>query len=127
AGDAACPDSCAGQTSTVSGSRLLPGARCRAGNRALDSWLICNCQFVICNLRTCNADAGFELQITNCQSQIAGLFFHEQNFLRVIDLAEFNLDNLIFGGLHGSADERSFNRQLAMTAIDQYAQLQAFG
>ncbi len=36
-GRAACPDSCAGQTSRVSGSRLLPGARCRAGNRALDS------------------------------------------------------------------------------------------
>src|ERR1019366_10371030 len=33
------------------------------------------------------------------------LLFHEQDFLRVIDLAKFDLDNLIFRGLHRSSNE----------------------
>ena len=53
------------------------------------------------------------------------LFFHQQNFLRVIHFAKFHLDNLIFRGLHRPPNESSLDRQLAMPAIDQYAQLQA--
>src|SRR5208282_5696167 len=54
-------------------------------------------------------------------------FFQQQNFLRVVDLAKFDLDHLIFRGLHRSSNEGGLDRQLAMAAIDQYAQLQAPG
>ena len=61
------------------------------------------------------------------QLQIALQFFHQQDFLRVVNLAKFDLDHLIFRGLHRSSNEGSLDRQLAMAAIDQYAQLQAPG
>ena len=54
------------------------------------------------------------------------LLFHQQDFLRVIDLAKFYLNNLIFRRLHRSSNESSLNRQFPMTSVDQYAKLQAF-
>ena len=53
----------------------------------------------------------------NYKSQIDLLLFHQQNFLRVVDLAKFDLNNLIFRGLHGSSNESGFNRKRTVAAI----------
>src|SRR4051794_25278350 len=50
---------------------------------------------------------------------------HQQNFFHAVDLLELHFDNLGVGGLDGASDIARFDRQLAMSAIDEHQQLHA--
>src|SRR5438067_30812 len=56
-------------------------------------------------------------------SNSCGNFFDQQYLLAGIGLLQFDLNDLVVSCLHRAADKRSFDRQLAMPAIDQDAQL----
>src|SRR5258708_10091092 len=75
-----------------------------------------------CSIPSREPRAGFIVAKACCL-----LLFHEQDFLRVIDLAKLDFNNLIFRRLHPSSNESGLDRQLAMAAIDQYTQLQTPG
>src|ERR1700745_279782 len=53
------------------------------------------------------------------------LLFHQKYFFRLVDLGELDLDDLVHGSLDGAADEGGFDREFAMTAIDQHTKLHA--
>src|SRR5580698_3346378 len=86
-----------------------------------------------CSILSSEPRAGFIIYLSFSDSThrfvycIRLLLFHQQDFLGAVDLAKFDLNNLIFGGLHSSSDECGFNRQLAMAAVDQHTQLEASG
>ena len=73
--------------------RISAASRCSMPSRDPRAGFIINLwfQIVICDSRTRDADASFS--ITNYQSQITNdlLLFHQQDFLRVVDLAKFDL------------------------------------
>src|SRR5207244_8826938 len=48
---------------------------------------------------------------------------HQQNSFRFIQLAQLHLNDLVARGLHAPAHELSLHRQLAVSAIDQHAEL----
>src|SRR5579871_186254 len=51
--------------------------------------------------------------------------FHEQNFLHLVNFLELHLDDLVVTRLDSAADKLCFNRQLAVSAIDEYQKLHA--
>ncbi|SPF37378.1 hypothetical protein SBA1_180006 [Candidatus Sulfotelmatobacter kueseliae] len=53
------------------------------------------------------------------------LFFHQQHFLRVVNLSQFDLDHFVHRGLHVAADEGGLDGNLAMSAVNQHAELHA--
>jgi len=57
----------------------------------------------------------------------SGLLLHEKHFFSVIDLGELDLDDFIARGLDVSPDERGRNGQLAVSAVDEYTELNPAG
>src|SRR5215813_12375681 len=53
-------------------------------------------------------------------------FLHQQYFFSIIDLSKLYLDDLVVSRLYHAANERRLNRQFAMSAVDQHAQLHTF-
>ena len=54
-------------------------------------------------------------------------FLDQQDLLVVVDFAEFDFDDFPTACRHVFADVGSFDREFAMTAVDQYRQLHASG
>src|SRR5580658_6585426 len=58
---------------------------------------------------------------------LLALFFHEQNFFRIVDFTQLDFDDLLARGLHFTAHEAGFNGKLAMATIDQHTELHLRG
>ena len=64
--------------------------------------------------------AAFGLHVQSLRSVLP---FHYKNFLCVIYLSKLHFDNFAIRGLNFASDESGFNRQFAVTSINQYAKL----
>src|SRR2546423_567487 len=55
--------------------------------------------------------------------QSRNLSFHQQNLFGIVNLGQFHLDHFIHRGLHISSYEGGIDRNLAMSSVDQDAEL----